>query len=311
VQQSVGSGFAAYAFQVTARSCAVSNLTLAHEHGHNLGMEHDPANGSAPSSASYPWSFGHLVDGVFRTVMSYSNQCPSGCARAPYYSNPNVVYSGYPTGIVDQRDNARTANATTPVVAGFRSAPAASASQINLSWTDGSTDESGFYVERSTDGANFTQIGATGANTTTYSSTGLSGGTPYYYRVRAYNTAGVSGYTNVASTVTLASAPAAPGSFTGTALYTGSGKTKVFTGIRLNWVDVANNTGYNLERCKVSGKGSAATCTYSAIATPGANDATYTDSGAAALGTGSFRYRIRSFNTVGPSAWVGVSVTAN
>lgn len=35
-------GFAPFAFQVSARGCAVGNLTFAHEHGHNMGMLHNP-----------------------------------------------------------------------------------------------------------------------------------------------------------------------------------------------------------------------------------------------------------------------------
>src|SRR5262249_34902726 len=138
------------------------------------------------------------------------NQCPNGCLRVPYFSNPNVIYSGYPTGITDQRDNARTANLTVAGVAAFRSAPASgpptapsglsatavSSSQINLIWADNSSDESGFQIERSTDGVNYAQVATAGANITSYSNTGLSASTLYYYRVRAYNSGGSSTYSN-------------------------------------------------------------------------------------------------------------------
>ncbi len=119
VQRNPGSGFANYAFQVSAINC-LANQTLAHEHGHNMGMEHDPANaGISPSSASYDWSFGHNVAGSFRTIMSYN--CPSPCPRVLHYSNPDILYNGQPTGIVDQRDNALTGDLTAPIVAAFRS----------------------------------------------------------------------------------------------------------------------------------------------------------------------------------------------
>jgi peptidyl-Asp metalloendopeptidase len=119
----LGAGFAPYAFSVVYHACAVGNLSFAHELGHNMGCEHDPANGEAPDDASYPYSFGHLVDGSFRTVMSYATKCPHGCTRVAYFSNPNVSYSGVPTGIADQRDNHRTINNTAAIVAGFRQAP--------------------------------------------------------------------------------------------------------------------------------------------------------------------------------------------
>lgn len=112
-----GAGFAPNAFQVTARTCAIGNLTYAHEHGHNMGFQHNPENGSGPA---YPYAFGHWVNGNFRTVMSYSNPCTSGCTRRPHFSNPNVSFNGAPTGIADQRDNARAGTNTAPIVAAFR-----------------------------------------------------------------------------------------------------------------------------------------------------------------------------------------------
>ncbi|QEH37254.1 Legume lectin domain protein [Aquisphaera giovannonii] len=66
-----------------------------------------------------------------------------------------------------------------------------SSSEIDLSWTSNSYNETGFAIERSTDGENFTQVGTTDG--TTYRDLGLPVGT-YYYRVRAYNDAGYSPY---------------------------------------------------------------------------------------------------------------------
>jgi hypothetical protein len=113
----VSTGFAPSAYQVTARGCAVGNLSFAHEHGHNMGMTHNPENGSG---AAYPYGYGHWVNGNFRTVMSYSNPCTSGCTRRPYFSNPTVSFNGVPTGIANQRDNARAGNEAGPTVAQFR-----------------------------------------------------------------------------------------------------------------------------------------------------------------------------------------------
>ena len=61
---------------VTARSCAIGNLSYAHEHGHNLGFAHNPENGGG---AAYADAYGHYVSGNYRTVMSYSNPCVGGC----------------------------------------------------------------------------------------------------------------------------------------------------------------------------------------------------------------------------------------
>ena len=69
-------------------------------------------------------------------------------------------------------------------------ARAVSSSQINLSWTDNSTNENGFVIERSTSSTSgFIQIASIWPNMTTYSNTGLSVGATYYYRVSAINAA--------------------------------------------------------------------------------------------------------------------------
>lgn len=75
-----------------------------------------------------------------------------------------------------------------------------SSSRIDLSWTDTSSNESGFTIERSMNGVNWTQITTVGANIKSYQNTGLSAGQTYYYRVRAYNGNG-SGNSNYSNTV--------------------------------------------------------------------------------------------------------------
>src|SRR5439155_21764812 len=81
------------------------------------------------------------------------------------------------------------------------SATAVSIGQINLAWSDNSSTETGFKIERSPDGVTFTQIATAGSNVTSYSDTGLSAGTRYYYRVRATNGTGDSAYSSVANAI--------------------------------------------------------------------------------------------------------------
>ncbi len=92
-------------------------------------------------------------------------------------------------------------------------ASAPSAFQIRLSWTDASTDEDGFKVERSLDGITFTQVAQVLANTTNFLNSGLFPGSDYYYRVRAYNSAGDSAYASTTSAGT--PTPACPLSVVG------------------------------------------------------------------------------------------------
>ncbi|MGH7672149.1 MAG: fibronectin type III domain-containing protein, partial [Gemmatimonadales bacterium] len=104
-----------------------------------------------------------------------------------------------------------TAAATTQAAVSLPGAPsnlvasAVSSSQINLSWTDNATNESGFKIEQCV-GMNctsFTEIAIVGAGVTSFPNTGLGAATRYGYRVRAYNAAGTSAYSNAVSVGTL------------------------------------------------------------------------------------------------------------
>jgi titin len=85
-----------------------------------------------------------------------------------------------------------------------------SVNQINVSWTDNATDETGFRVERSYNGTNgWMEIASVSANTTSYQNTGRACTTRYYYRVRAFRSSGnsYSAYSNVANAITLTCVP--------------------------------------------------------------------------------------------------------
>ncbi len=75
-------------------------------------------------------------------------------------------------------------------------ATAFSASHIHLSWQDSSINEKGFIIERKNgkDG-NYSLIVVTGENVSNYSNNDLRAGT-YCYRVKAFNAAGESSYSN-------------------------------------------------------------------------------------------------------------------
>lgn len=83
-------------------------------------------------------------------------------------------------------------------------AAATSASNIDLAWSDNSSDETGFVIERCGDSlcASSSQAGTTGANVAQFADGGLAASTTYWYRVKAVNDAGSSGYSNIASATT-------------------------------------------------------------------------------------------------------------
>src|SRR5207245_1498151 len=101
-------------------------------------------------------------------------------------------------------------------------------------------------VERSTNGGNYTAIGAATAGVTNYSDTGLAAGTTYFYRVQAFRSCwGSTAYSAPASATTLA--PPAP--VTPVGLVAMPGNTK----ITLSWLISSGASSYNLKRAMASG----------------------------------------------------------
>ena len=166
-------------------------------------------------------------------------------------------------------------------------ATATSGTTIGLTWTDASSDETGFVIERSTtSGSGFSSVATPAANDTSYTDTSLSPGTTYYYRVRSANASGQSSASNEASATTTLTTPAAP---TGLVATTASS-----TSIGLTWTDASTNeTGFVIERSTTSGSG------FTSIATLAADATSYTDTGLSPGTT--YYYRVSSANTSGQS----------
>jgi hypothetical protein len=170
-------------------------------------------------------------------------------------------------------------------------AVAVSTTQINLSWSDNSQNETGFKIERSTDNVNFAQIATTGSNVTTFSNTGLTPSTRYYYRIRATNAAGDSQYSNTADAATQGISPNAPSDLTAVAV----SKTR----INLAWTDHASNeTGFKIER---STNGTS----FTQIATVGANVTTFASTGL--RGNRLYYFRVRAYNATGNSSYSNIA----
>jgi Divergent InlB B-repeat domain len=66
---------------------------------------------------------------------------------------------------------------------------------LTLTWQDNSTNEDGFKIERGVSGS-YAQIASVGPNIQSYTDMGLLAGTTYCYRVRAFNSSGVSSPSN-------------------------------------------------------------------------------------------------------------------
>jgi hypothetical protein len=179
----------------------------------------------------------------------------------------------------------------TPAAPGNLRAAAASASAVNLSWTDNSSNETGFRIERSANGSAFAKIATIGANVTAYSDSGLAKSTTYSYRASAFNSGGSSGNSNTAMVALVA--PAAPTNLTVQVAKHGD--------VTLKWKDNANNeTAFQIER---SSTGTA----FTVIARTGASTTTYHDTTAQHKQT--YYYRVAAKNNIGLSSYSKVVST--
>ena len=215
--------------------------------GKNEVFFRNESNGSTIAVAYYWWDgSGNLVDadikfydGGFRFFGG-----SSGCSSGQYVQDVATHEFGHTLGISHSGDSTATMYASTTscsqnwrslaaddVAAAEVAYPPAAAtpppsapanltaalnasspsSAVDIRWSDTSSNESNFLVERSTDGFSFSQVASLGANVTSFTNSGLAASTTYTYRVRASNGGGFSGYTNNESATTSAvTSPGAP-----------------------------------------------------------------------------------------------------
>lgn len=134
-------------------------------------------------------------------VTSYANK---NLPIATEYSYRVRAFSAAGTSDYSSEATATTLGGIVPAAPTALTATSVSDSQIDLTWQDNSTDESGFRIERkravATDA--WAAIATVGPNVTSYSDVGLTGLTAYRYRIRAFNANGNSAYSTIASAKT-------------------------------------------------------------------------------------------------------------
>jgi fibronectin type 3 domain-containing protein len=153
--------------------------------------------------------------------------------------------------------------------------------QVSLTWTSVSGATS-YQVKRSvTSGSGYTQVGT--PTTASFTDTGLTNGTTYYYVVSAVNSAGESANSTEQSATPVLPIPTAPTNVTATA-----GDTQV----NLSWTASANAASYHVKRSTTNGSG------YAQVSAP--TGTSFNDTG---LTNGTtYYYVVTALNASGESA---------
>jgi fibronectin type 3 domain-containing protein len=242
--------------------------------------------------------FGSLVDRGTVGVDAHTYASTGLTASTTYYYR---VFATSSTGDSTTSNVSYATTAAAPVAPGPTApsslqATAVTFLQINLTWVDNATNETGFKVERATSTAGpWMQIGTPGVNATSYSAMSLNPTTTYYFRVRATNGSGDSAYSPVGSATTPAAPPpnpTAPSNLTATA--TSSSQ------INLTWTDTtAYESGYVVERYTGS--------YWIQVASLAVNATSYSNTGLSA--STAYSYRVAAMNAAG-TLFYGPSASA-
>ncbi|UCF93130.1 MAG: multicopper oxidase domain-containing protein [Desulfobacterales bacterium] len=194
-----------------------SPLNVPNTTGASLALTNSGVNGN-PGPV-----YGYRVAAV--NTVGYGGAFPSVSAQ----SVSNTVLSG---------------NAALPAAPTNLTAAIATASQVNLTWTDNATNENGFVIQRSTNGGAFGQIGTAPARnntgSVTFADTTVVLGNTYTYRVAAVNGAGLSAFATSAA-ITVA-APGTPTDVDGVSGPAGGQRTAALT-----WTAVPGATSYTIQ----------------------------------------------------------------
>lgn len=175
-----------------------------------------------------------------------------------------------------------TISTTIPNAPNNLSAVSIAYNSVTLNWSDNSNNETGFIIEKKLGSGSWNAVDTTAENTTSFSVTGLTDGSAYYFRVAAVNSLGMSPYSNEISTVTLLPPP---GNLSGSFI------AEYY--LNLTWTDSSSSeSGFIIERMD----GNPAANSFYSLDTVGANISSYIDS---SFGSESiYSYRVKAFNTL-------------
>jgi hypothetical protein len=222
---------APYVYFTGTSGCTGNGLyvedVMTHEFGHTLGMAHS----TVTTATMYP-------------SITY-------CSMTQRYLDPDDI-----SGIQALYPPASSTPPAAPTQLSAVPAPSSPSSSTSLAWTDTATNATGYSVGRSADGVTFATVATLGSSAVSYVDSGLASGATYYYRVDAFNGAGTSGYSNVASVSTQSVTPPNSTAPAPTAITQppsvpaspnpGNGATGVNTNATMSWATTAGAQNYDV-----------------------------------------------------------------
>jgi PKD repeat protein len=193
------SGVFTYNLKVTDLSCGCSssdeititvNDLLAEDLSFDIGLNNT-------YTLNVPVSGGN---GPIAYLWSPSLYLSSNSGQNPNITTPtNEEFLTYVVDVTDNdgcTDQAKIYVNITPVPSQFE-ASAESFSHILVTWSDNTTDETGFIIERSENGGTFVEIASTAPNTTEYHDYSVIPDVNYSYRITAIRPSGQTNYSSV------------------------------------------------------------------------------------------------------------------
>jgi mono/diheme cytochrome c family protein len=166
-------------------------------------VQRAPSNGGPASPGTGPSTFTNIATVIDNKTTYSDNNLPPNTLFYYRVFAVNGTQPSFATAYVSATTG--SAPVVIPPTPINLSAVATAASVISLSWTDNSSSENYFRVERSSNGGGtFTVAGVTSANVSTFKDINLNEQTNYVYRVIAVNNIGSSAASANANATTLA-----------------------------------------------------------------------------------------------------------